>query len=59
MTVEEIFSDLSKHMIEGLMAHSQLSDYFGFLGLEGPGIRFSLLLLGYRERKSQHRAGTR
>ena len=35
MTVEEIFSDLSKHMIEGLMAHSQLSDYFGFLGLEG------------------------
>lgn len=35
MTIEEIFSDLSKHMIEGLMAHSQLSDYFGFLGLEG------------------------
>jgi len=35
MTIEEIFSELNKHMIEGLMAHSQLSDYFGFLGLEG------------------------
>lgn len=35
MTVEEIFSQISKHMVEGLMFHSQLSDYFGFLGLEG------------------------
>lgn len=35
MTVEEIFSQISEHMVEGLMTHSQLSDYFGFLGLEG------------------------
>ena len=35
MTVDEIFSQLGAHMIEGLMTHSQLSDYFGFLGLEG------------------------
>ena len=35
MTVDEIFSVLSEHMVEGLMTHSQLSDYFGFLGLEG------------------------
>ena len=35
MNIEEIFSFLSEHMVEGLMAHSQLSDYFGFLGLEG------------------------
>lgn len=35
MTVDEIFSELGAHMIEGLMTHSQLSDYFGFLGLEG------------------------
>ena len=35
MSVEEIFSSISEHMVEGLMAHSQLSDFFGFLGLEG------------------------
>lgn len=35
MTVDEIFSQLSEHMIKGLMLHSQLSDYFGFLGLKG------------------------
>lgn len=35
MTVEEIFNSLSSHMLEGLMIHSQLSDYYGFLGLEG------------------------
>lgn len=35
MTVEEVFSQLAAHMIEGLMVHSQMSDYFGFLGLEG------------------------
>ena len=35
MTVNEIFSQLSEHMIEGLMTHSQLSDYFGFIGLDG------------------------
>lgn len=35
MTIEEIFSELGEHMIEGLMIHSQLSDYFGFLGLDG------------------------
>ena len=35
MTVDEIFSQLGEHMIEGLMIHSQFSDYFGFLGLDG------------------------
>ena len=35
MNIEEIFSLISEHMVEGLMTHSQLSDYFGFLGLEG------------------------
>ena len=35
MTIDEIFSQLSEHMIEGLMIHSQLSDYFGFIGLDG------------------------
>lgn len=35
MTIEEIFSQLSAHMIEGLMVHSQMADYYGFLGLEG------------------------
>jgi hypothetical protein len=35
MTVESIFSELAAHMIEGLMVHSQMSDYYGFLGLKG------------------------
>lgn len=35
MTIEEIFSFISARMIEGLMVHSQISDYFCFLGLEG------------------------
>lgn len=33
--VSEIFGQVSNRMIEGLMTHSQLADYFGFLGLEG------------------------
>lgn len=35
MKVDEIFAHVSQHMIEGLMTHSQMADYFGFLGLEG------------------------
>lgn len=35
MTVEEIFSHIAQHMIEGLMTHSQMIDYYAFLGLEG------------------------
>ena len=35
MTEEEIFSQLAQHMIEGLMVHSQLSDFYNFLGLKG------------------------
>lgn len=35
MTVEEIFSEISKHMIEGVMIHAQMADYYNFLGLKG------------------------
>lgn len=35
MTVEEIFAAISAHMIKGLMVHTQLADYYSFLGLEG------------------------
>ena len=35
MTVEEIFSKLSSHMIKGLMLHDQMSDYYDFLSLRG------------------------
>lgn len=35
MTVEEIFSELSSHMIKGLMIHDQMSDYYDFLSLRG------------------------
>ena len=35
MTVDEIFTALGKHMVEGLMVHTQMSDYFNFLSLKG------------------------
>ena len=35
MTLEEIFSLVAEHMVEGLMFHSQMSDYYNFLGLKG------------------------
>lgn len=35
MTIEEVFSTLAKHMIEGLMIHSKLADFYGFIGLDG------------------------
>lgn len=31
---KEIFSDLLSHQIKGLMIHSQLADYYRFLGLD-------------------------
>lgn len=33
MTVEEIFTELSAHMIRGLMFHDQMNSYYLFLGL--------------------------
>ena len=35
MTIEEIFNQLSNHMIQGIMFHAQMSDYYNFLGLKG------------------------
>ena len=35
MTVEEIFSHLSNHMVKGLMIHEQIANAFGFLNLCG------------------------
>lgn len=35
MTVEEIFKELSSHMIKGVMIHEQMSDYYDFLNLHG------------------------
>ena len=35
MTVEEIFKDISTHMIKGIMIHEQMADYYDFLGLRG------------------------
>ena len=35
MTVAEIFSEISAHMIEGMMFHSQMIQYYDFLGLPG------------------------
>lgn len=35
MTAEEIFSHIAKHMIEGLMVHSKLADFYGFIGFKG------------------------
>lgn len=33
-SIDEIFSDISSHQIKGLMFHSQLADYYRFLGLD-------------------------
>lgn len=35
MTVEEIYGKLSQHMIQGMMIHEQLANYYDFLGLKG------------------------
>lgn len=35
MTVSEIFGRINAHQIEGIMLHSQLAEYFGFLNLCG------------------------
>ena len=35
MTIDEIYRELAKHMVEGLMVHSKLADYYGFLGFDG------------------------
>ena len=35
MTVAEIFGKISAHMVEGMMFHEQMSDYYDFLALDG------------------------
>lgn len=35
MTVEQIFSKISAHMLQGLMFHEQTANYYDFLGLKG------------------------
>ena len=35
MTCEEVFQEIAGHMIEGMMFHQQLSEYYEFLGLPG------------------------
>lgn len=35
MTVDEVFKELSSHMIKGIMIHEQMSDYYDFLNLHG------------------------
>lgn len=35
MAAEKIFSELSEHMLRGLMFHEELANYFAFLTLDG------------------------
>ena len=35
MTVQEIFINLTNHMLEGIMIHEQFISYYKFLGLDG------------------------
>lgn len=35
MELKEIYSKLSEHMIQGMMFHDQMSNYYDFLGLQG------------------------
>ena len=34
MTIEEIFSELAAHAIEGMMVHDQMMSYYCFLNLK-------------------------
>ena len=52
MTVAEIFSELSAHMVRGLMTHSDFADYYYFLNLCGYG---DLHLEHYIEESLAHR----
>ena len=36
-SVEEIYSNISAHMVKGLMIHDQMASYYYFLNLEGYG----------------------
>ena len=35
MTVSEIFRDLAKHMLDGVMVHADMATYYAFLGFDG------------------------
>ena len=35
MEIERIFAEISSHIIEGVMFHEQMSDYYDFLNLHG------------------------
>ena len=35
MTISEIFYEIANHMLEGIMTHQQLANYYDFLGLGG------------------------
>ena len=35
MTVEEIYSKLANHMLQGIMTHEEFANYYDFLGLKG------------------------
>lgn len=35
MTASEVFSKISSHMVEGMMLHEKMADYYDFLGLMG------------------------
>ena len=35
MTVSDVFSRINSHMVEGMMLHNQMADYYDFLGLMG------------------------
>jgi hypothetical protein len=35
MTVEDIFTNITKHQVKGLMIHNDLANYYDFLGLAG------------------------
>ena len=35
MAASEVFNNISKHQVEGVMLHNELADYYDFLGLMG------------------------
>lgn len=35
MSVIDVFAKVSDHLIDGMMMHEQMADYYNFLGLDG------------------------
>lgn len=50
MPVIDVFAKVSDHLIDGIMMHEQMADYYNFLGLDG----FKRLILNLEKRDTSY-----